>query len=331
MQESLYDRFRPFKPYDLVLALVMLLLVAPQSRLDPVERALTLIGGLVIFGLLDASQRLIPVPTPLWQSTSMIVASTLVVGTLIHLHSAYQYSLPLAMLNTAFATVAFGQWAGIGSALLNVFVLWQMAAPGGMYTTPLVWMLVLLVLLTLIAILSRIRRMQQDALFDEVTDLRNHRYFQDRLREELQRSERHGHATALVMLDLDNFKKVNDQYGHARGDEILHQVANVLVKSARGTDIVCRYGGEELAVILPVTPLAEAVHVAERLRRAVAEHRDEHGVAVTLSAGVAVCPEHARSADGLIEAADAAMYRAKRSGKNRVESAPPLAMPQQSG
>src|SRR5207248_8945641 len=115
--------------------------------------------------------------------------------------------------------------------------------------------------------------------------------------EELQRGERSGEPAALVVLDIDNFKRVNDQYGHARGDEVLRRVANTLLRNARGTDIVCRYGGEELAVVLPGTPLAEAVAVAERLRRAVGESGDGRAPDVTVSAGVAVFPEDAKQAD----------------------------------
>src|SRR5262249_47728614 len=148
---------------------------------------------------------------------------------------------------------------------------------------PLEMVLFLAVLLTTVAILVRVNRLQQDALFDAVTGLRNHSYFQVRLREELQRSERYQRTTSLILLDLDNFKQVNDRYGHAIGDHILQQVARVLTQKARATDVVCRYGGEELAVILPETPLRDAEQVAIRLRQAVERRRDEHGIRVTIS------------------------------------------------
>ena len=321
MQESLYDRFRPFKPYDLVLALSMLVLVAPNNshHLPPYQRALTLLGGLAIFCLLDAVQRLVRVPTPLWQAAAMILTSTAVVVLLIHVHGAYQYQLPFAMLNTTFATVAFGQLAGIATAGLTVAVLASDSVLAGVDAAASInWMLHLVVLLTLVAILTRINRLQQDALFDAVTGLRNHRYFQVRLREEIQRSDRTGDPTALVVMDLDNFKRVNDQFGHAQGDAVLRRIADTLVRNARGTDTACRYGGEELAVILPGTPLAEAVQVAERLRVAVGASGGARGPHVTASAGVAAYPDHAKQADALIEAADAAMYRAKAAGKDRL-------------
>jgi diguanylate cyclase (GGDEF)-like protein len=189
--------------------------------------------------------------------------------------------------------------------------------------TLLEWSLFLAILLTLVAILTRVNRMQRDALFDVVTRLRNHRYFQVRLREELSRSKRHNRPVALLLLDLDNFKRVNDAFGHAVGDQVLRQIGELLVQNARGADVICRYGGEELAVILPETPLADAAQVAERFRLAVEKRQDERGSNVTVSAGVAAFPDHAADADGLIAAADAAMYRAKRAGKNQVAIAEP--------
>ncbi len=330
MKESLYDRFLPFKPYDLVLALLMLLLVTPNSTLAPMQRALSVVGAMAVFFLLDWAQRFVRVPTPLWQVAAFIGANTAVVALLIHLNEAYGFSLPLSMLNTAFATVAFGQSAGMVTALGSVVILSQVSLlVGRAPPMPAVeWVLFLIVLLTLVAILVRVNRMQQDALHDVVTGLRNHRYFQVRLREELQRSERQGTTTALIIMDLDDFKQINDRHGHAVGDSILQSVAQTLAQAARSTDVVCRYGGEELAIVLPGTSLADGMRAAERLRIAVAQRADPRGLAVTLSAGVAVYPMHVKDTDGrfaaadaLIAAADAAMYQAKREGKNRVAAA----------
>lgn len=330
MRESLRDRFRPFKPYDLVLAVLMFLLLAlaPGRSVDPIMRALTIAGVVCILWLLDLGQRFIRVPTPLWQSLTIVSINTLVLATLVHVNGGHEYGLSFAILNVCFATVAFGQHVGIAAAVLSTAVLSQVEYIAKPVAPPLTgWMvermLFLAVLLSLVAIIVRINRLQQDALLDAVTNLRNHRYFQVRLREELHRSDRFSRPTALVMLDLDNFKLINDRHGHSVGDLVLRQVAQTLVANARAVDIVCRYGGEELAVILPETSLDEAMNVAERLRTSVEKRPDERGNVISISAGVAIYPEHSLEADGLIAAADAAMYRAKRAGKNQVAVADP--------
>ena len=316
MKETLYDRFRPFKPYDLILALLMLVLVAPGGNLPPGYRAAAFLGGLVIFSFLHWGQRYVVVPTPLWQSLAVVSTNTIVIAVVLSLLGAHRYNLTFAMLNTAFATIAFGPQLGIHAAVLSVALLanFEVETERSLYE----WALVLAILLTLVAILGRVTRLHRDSLVDAVTQLRNHRYFQVRLREELARSKRHGRPTALLLLDLDDFKRVNDRFGHAVGDQVLRDVAELLAENARATDIVCRYGGEEFAVILPETAQSEATQVAERLREAVQRRQDDREVRVTLSAGVAVCPDHGLDADSLISAADAAMYRAKRDGKNRV-------------
>jgi diguanylate cyclase (GGDEF)-like protein len=316
MQETLYDRFRPFKPYDLILALLMLVLVAPGGHLPPAYRMLAFLGGLAIFTILHWVQRYIVVPTPLWQSLAIVSINTIVVAVLLWLQGAQRYSLAFAILNTAFATIAFGPQLGIHAAVLSVALLanFDIDPDRTLYE----WALMLAILLTLVAILGRVTRLHRDSLIDAVTQLRNHRYFQVRLREEMARCKRHGRPTALLLLDLDDFKHVNDTFGHAVGDQVLRDIGELLAENARSTDVVCRYGGEELAVILPETAITEATQVAERLRVAVQQRQDHRDVRVTLSAGVAVCPDHGMDADSLIGAADAAMYRAKRDGKNRV-------------
>src|SRR5207249_4377508 len=147
------------------------------------------------------------------------------------------------MLNVGFATVAFGEHVGVVTALLSVMAQMQLnwLTQRDQRALPEIG-LILAVLLTMVAILSRINRMHQHALFDAVTGLRNHRYFQVRLRDELKRSERQGAPTALVLLDIDDFKRVNDVFGHATGDVVLRQVGEALERTARAVDVVCRYG-----------------------------------------------------------------------------------------
>ncbi len=320
MQESLYDRFRPFKPYDLALAVVILVLVAAHSNATLTLKSSIVAAGVLLFGFLEFIQRRVSVPTPLWQALTIVCFNTIAVTLLDYCAMTPELKLPFYMLNIAFATVAFGQHIGITTAFLSVAALAEsdLLIKEQLARDLSEWGLFLTVLLTLVAILVRVNRLQEDALFDAVTGLRNHRYFQVRLREEVQRSDRTGRPTALLVVDLDNFKRINDRFGHAVGDHVLRQVARVLLKNARSADIVCRYGGEELTIILPETTGAEAAHVAERLRLAVEKRNERPGPAVTVSIGVASYPEHADQGDALIGAADLAMYQAKQQGKNRV-------------
>jgi len=136
---------------------------------------------------------------------------------------------------------------------------------------------------------------------------------------EVERSRRHGHTFAVVMLDVDHFKKLNDIHGHQTGDELLRQVARILAGHSREFDTTARYGGEEFAVILPSCGPTESVEIAERLRRLIGEA--DSAVAVTVSVGVATFPGDAPDAVTLIGAADMALYESKRAGRNRVTAA----------
>jgi diguanylate cyclase (GGDEF)-like protein len=167
---------------------------------------------------------------------------------------------------------------------------------------------------------------ERQAITDDLTGLANMRAFNSILDRELERSRRFDSPLGLVMLDIDDFKRVNDTYGHQQGDEVLAQVAGVLRALSRDLDAPARYGGEELAVVLPQTDVEGAALLAERMREAVEalQVRRVGGGAslrVTASFGVASVPDTAADRGSLIAAADAALYRAKRSGKNRVEGA----------
>lgn len=159
---------------------------------------------------------------------------------------------------------------------------------------------------------------------DRLTELYNHGYFHQRLDEEFKRSARFGHPMSLIMLDIDDFKAFNDNFGHIQGDQVLKGLSEVIRRNLREMDIAARYGGEEFVVVLPETDGEGAVMVAERVRSEMDELRwwpsAEESVGRTVSIGVASFPRNANTALRLLEAADAAMYRAKRAGKNRVES-----------
>ena len=165
-------------------------------------------------------------------------------------------------------------------------------------------------------------RLRLQATTDELTGLANHRRFQEMLKEETIRARRSGAPVGLVMFDIDNFKSVNDSYGHQQGDTVLRAVAAAIAQSARATDKPARYGGEELAVVLPDTDLDGAVVAAEAMRRAVeALHLtlpDGGSLRVTVSAGVSAMRPKFQDAGQLVAAADEAMYEAKRGGKNRT-------------
>jgi len=164
-------------------------------------------------------------------------------------------------------------------------------------------------------------RLEREALTDGLTDLPNRRQFEDSLTGEISRVERFGGSVGLILVDLDDFKQVNDRYGHLAGDDVLRAFADVLRDNVRAIDVPARYGGEEFAVLLPQTDADGSERVAERIRAAmegrVVATFPGALVTVTASFGVAAFPE-AGTQEALFAAADEALYRAKAGGKNRV-------------
>lgn len=161
------------------------------------------------------------------------------------------------------------------------------------------------------------------SITDPLTELYNRRFFQERLEEEVQRAERHCQSLSLIMVDIDNFKKLNDTFGHVEGDEVLKSVASDIRRTLRGIDLVSRYGGEEFAIILPMTNSAAARKAAERIRRKIAQRHspatgNNPGWPLSISLGVATFAPELQTGRALVEAADRALYQAKNSGKNRV-------------
>jgi two-component system, cell cycle response regulator len=156
------------------------------------------------------------------------------------------------------------------------------------------------------------------SLRDGLTRLFNHTACFHKIKLELSRFERYGTVVSLMMIDIDDFKKINDTYGHTEGDGVLAILGKVINREIRDTDICCRYGGEEFTVILPSTDIHEAGKLAERLREKV-EQSLPQGKLVTISIGVTSCDNKINSAQLLVDRADAALYLAKRNGKNRIE------------
>lgn len=167
-------------------------------------------------------------------------------------------------------------------------------------------------------------QVSRQAVTDELTGLSNHRRFQELLAVEMEQVRRYHHPVGLIMLDIDNFKSVNDTYGHQQGDVVLRRVSRVLADTSREADFPARYGGEELALILPHTDMPGSFAIAERIRTAVESLRiprlDDEGVLrVTASLGVAASTNGSK--EDLVAEADAALYEAKRQGKNRTLAA----------
>ena len=165
-------------------------------------------------------------------------------------------------------------------------------------------------------------RVRNLAIRDSLTGLFNHRHTMDLLAQEFDRSGRYELGMSVLMLDIDHFKKVNDEHGHLAGDAVLREVARLLKDTLRTVDSVGRYGGEEFLVLLPQTPPDEARRTGERIRQQIAQHAFRAGrreLRVTVSVGVATWESGgAQSAEGLIREADQALYRAKEQGRNRV-------------
>ena len=169
---------------------------------------------------------------------------------------------------------------------------------------------------------QRYEALRAQATRDPLTGIHNRGFFDDTLRAQLADSRRRATPLTLMMVDVDNFKRINDSYGHAEGDRALRVIARALVRVARASDIACRYGGEEFCVILPGTPLESAAQLAARIRQevpAACVREDIAGRArITVTIGIAVCPDDGTESDTLMRVADQRLYRGKEEGRDRV-------------
>ena len=175
--------------------------------------------------------------------------------------------------------------------------------------------------------LKRLSTFEMESITDPLTGIYNRRYLERRLADEIARASRYGMPFSVLLIDIDHFKRVNDIYGHQVGDLVLEGMAQLIVATLRTTDIVARYGGEEIMVILPGTPVKTAADLAERLRKIVEDasfevpaelDREISALGVTVSIGVACFSQHTKAMQDLIQGADKALYRAKHEGRNRV-------------
>jgi diguanylate cyclase (GGDEF)-like protein len=164
--------------------------------------------------------------------------------------------------------------------------------------------------------------LHSQSIRDPLTGLYNRRYLEEMTQRETRRAVRSECGLGLLILDLDHFKQINDTYGHDAGDSALREAASFLVKSVRAEDFVCRFGGEEFVVVLPMADLkatqARAERIRSRLRELTVLHNGQSLGMITASIGVATLPEHGTSPKELLQAADAALYLAKREGRDRV-------------
>ena len=245
--------------------------------------------------------------------------NTIIVGCVITLVGAIAMlstSTLFASLSTILFTIAY---LFISYYVMELYNLW----------IPIVIPVLAIVLAFTLSIIAKYLMKSRDfdyqyklATIDGLTELYNHRYFQDTLRKQLDISRRYNQPMSLIICDIDFFKKFNDTYGHQAGDAVLRQVAQTLKKNSRTTDFVCRYGGEEMSIILPNTNAEEAMMLAKRICSAISEkpfHLTPVDTApVTISLGVATFPDNAQTPQDLIEWADKGLYYAKEHGRNQV-------------
>lgn len=166
-------------------------------------------------------------------------------------------------------------------------------------------------------------RLRNQALRDALTGLYNRRYMEDTLERYSDQASRTGSPLSIIMIDLDHFKKLNDEHGHAMGDAVLIEVASTIMSALRPCDVACRYGGEELVVMLPDSSVEAASAKAETLRKLIEKLSERHGAPISASFGVSTIPQTSKPSEALADA-DKALYRAKREGRNRVAATPSL-------
>ena len=249
---------------------------------------------------------------PLWIDMSLTIFLSLIIGFIVlRFVSTVAASLTSAMIVTLYVVAA--TW------IMRDFNLWISVI------FPVIFALITFIGVYLVKYFRKSRDFEHTyklATTDGLTELYNHRYFQEQMILNIETSKRYNSEFSLILIDIDFFKKFNDKFGHQSGDAVLRQVAQTLKKNVRSTDIVCRYGGEEMSVILSNTKKEEAVLTAQKLCDAVSNrifdlvnNQKEH---VTISLGVSSYPQNGTTPQELIEYADKGLYKAKENGRNQV-------------
>ncbi len=242
----------------------------------------------------------------------LTVILTLIVGTVV------------LRTNSTLIAVATAIVTAVGYSLLTYFVM-MFANIWLDVVVPVITIFAIFLIAYIVKYVIKSRDFEHQyklATTDGLTELYNHRYFQDQMRMQIANCQRYNTEFSMIIIDIDHFKSFNDTYGHQAGDAVLKQVAQTLKNNSRATDIVCRYGGEEMSIILTNTDKEEAMKKAERVCSAVAERvfklSATQTVHVTISVGVSTFPEDGETPQQIIEIADQGLYYAKEHGRNQV-------------
>ena len=277
----------------------------PTSLLDPITEA-----GFEVVSVCTGSAAAISLRKTRPQ---VVIANTAVkgisTGELARMLNQTQDGVPLILVGTAPST--FGRrWTALSEGAIDYFQL------------PAELELLLLRVGQMVATRQTMDRLRSEADLDHLTGLANRRRFRVALTREVERWRRYGVPCALLLLDIDHMKAINDRFGHPSGDLVIRHVANTLTEVSRNNDTAARLGGEEFALLLANISAERAAAAAERLRVVLAERTVAEVGGITVSIGVAACPAHANSERALYAASDQALYVAKNEGRNRIAIAP---------
>ncbi|KKK86874.1 hypothetical protein LCGC14_2758880, partial [marine sediment metagenome] len=300
------------------LALVMV--VAPPR--PGMNEAGLLAVALVVYGaaatLLIARDRL-----PLWAHQVGMALGSICITAAIYFSGVTTSAMVVFYFMVTFAAFYFLTWAQAAAQTLVIATLYGVVllSQHSLSTSIQPWFLTVGMILILGVLIRRVRdrtdHFARAARTDALTGLLNRRGFDEAFRPEIERARRGGRNLSVVVCDLDQFKDVNDRFGHAAGDKVLKRLSTLVSEAKRLIDTAVRVGGEEFVLILPDTDAHGAYVVAERLRNVVKQEFPKEGMTLTISLGLATFPAHAESGDELLLAADQALYAAKALGRNR--------------